>query len=141
MDFQTKQNNFIFLFRIFENESTLQHVSIPRMHGRSKMAAASTSNATTCEGCRSLHVELRPFFLFHFRILADSHRFSFDTHRFSLNRADSRPFGPNRIVSTEYWCVSVGIRKSAGKEKKKKKHLKLKIPVDLIHRYRHLQRP
>ena len=58
---------------------------------------------------------------FRFQIHADSRRFG----------SDARWFAPNRIVSAEYRCVSAGKRKSAGKEKKKKK-LKPKIPVDWI---------
>ena len=55
------------------------------------------------------------------QIGVDSCRFGSDTRQFASNQTDSHRFGPNRIVSAEYRCFSVGKRKSAGKGKKKKK--------------------
>ena len=60
------------------------------------------------------------FFFFRFRIRADSRRFSSNARPLTPNRTDSRRFGPNRIVSAEYQCVSAGKRKSAREKKKKK---------------------
>ena len=87
--------------------------------------------------CASNRVQF--FFFFRFRIRADSRRFSSNARPLAPNRTDSRRFGPNRIVSAEYRCVSAGKRKSAGE--KKKNYLKAKIPVDLMRRCRHIHWP
>ena len=85
------------------------------MHRRGKLATAPVSEAATREGRRCLRIEPRPVFFF-------------VVSRYAPTWADSRRFGPNRIVSAEYRCVSAGKRKSAGEGKKKKKQLKPKIP-------------
>ena len=111
------------------------------MHGRGKMAAAPASNAVTRGGRRCLGVELRPvFFFFFISGFAPTHADSAPTGADSApTGADLRRFGPIRIVSAEYRCVSAGKRKSAGE--KKKIYLKAKIPVDLMRRCRHIHWP
>ena len=88
------------------------------MHERGKMAAAPAFDAARRGDAWGTPLPARrtasSFFFFFVSgftpICADS----------ALTRADSRRFGPNRIVSAEYRCVSTGKRKSADEKKKKK---------------------
>ena len=96
------------------------------MHGRGSGPSAPASDAAMWEGRRrprvcatSCHMDF-PTRADAAQIGANSRRFGSDARRFASNQTDSRRFGPNRIVSAEYQCVSAGKRKSAREKKKKK---------------------
>ena len=112
-----------------------------RMHGRGKMAAAPASDAATRGGRRCLRVEPRPvFFFFSF---PDSRRLALIQLQRAPTRAEPDRFTPIRAESDRIGRILVcfGRKKEIGRRKKKKKYLKLKIPMDLIRLCRHLHWP
>ena len=100
-----------------------------RMHGRGKMAAAPASDGARRGDARGTPLPAR----------RTASSFFFFVSGFVSTRAEPDRFVPIRAESD---CIdripvcSIGKRKSAG-EKKKKKNLKPKIPMDLICRCRH----
>ena len=107
------------------------------MHERGKMAAAPAFDAARRGDAWGTPLPARRtasifFFFFRFRIHADLRRFGSNAGRLAPIRAESDRIG--RIP------VCFGRKKEIGR-RKKKKNLKPKIPVDLIHRCRRLHWP